>query len=147
LAKKLAKRLLFDKNINIDHEQNILSKLKMKFGSELTLKMQGMLNDLAVSKEMQASFNNSNNNLQMVFGVTVLNPAVWPNYKYSDLKIPSKMARCVELFKEFYSVQHNNRKLTWIYSLGTCDIISKFDTKKIEMDSNHIPGSSVIVVQ
>jgi cullin 1 len=92
-----------------------------------------MINDLADSKEIQASFNNSNNSLQIAFGVSVLNPALWPTYKYSDIKIPSEMTRCVELFNEFYSLQLKNRKLTWIYSLGTCDIISRFDTKKIEM--------------
>jgi cullin 1 len=95
--------------------------------------MEVMVNDYKVSKEIQDKFNNSDNNLKIKFDVTVLKTAVWPAYKTSDLILPSEMARCLEEFKKFYSVLRANRKLRWIFSLGTCDIISKFDSKVIEM--------------
>jgi cullin 1 len=39
----------------------------------------------------------------------------------------------VEVFKGFYATRTKHRKLTWIYSLGTCNIIGKFDPKTIEL--------------
>lgn len=41
--------------------------------------------------------------------------------------------KCVEVFKGFYETKTKHRKLTWIYSLGTCNIIGKFEPKTIEL--------------
>lgn len=41
--KKLARRLLFDKSANDDHERSILSKLKQQCGQQFTVKMEGMV--------------------------------------------------------------------------------------------------------
>jgi cullin 1 len=43
------------------------------------------------------------------------------------------MVRCVEVFEDFYSTEAQHRKLTWIYSLGTYNIIGNFDGGPIEM--------------
>ncbi|KAG4962722.1 hypothetical protein JHK86_039590 [Glycine max] len=42
--KKLARRLLFDKSANDDHERSILTKLKQQCGGQFTSKMEGMVN-------------------------------------------------------------------------------------------------------
>lgn len=42
-------------------------------------------------------------------------------------------AKCVQVFKDFYDTQTKHRRLTWIYSLGTCNINAKFETKTIEL--------------
>ncbi|RWW67943.1 hypothetical protein BHE74_00024600 [Ensete ventricosum] len=84
LEKKLARRLLFDKSANDDHERSILTKLKQQCGGQFTSKMEGMV-------------------------------------------------KCVEVFREFYQTKTKHRKLTWIYSLGTCNIIGKFESKTIEL--------------
>lgn len=39
----------------------------------------------------------------------------------------------MEVFKEFYQTKTKHRKLTWIYSLGTCNINGKFEPKTIEL--------------
>lgn len=41
--------------------------------------------------------------------------------------------KCVEVFKEFYQTKTKHRKLTWIYSLGICNIIGNFDPKPMEL--------------
>ncbi|KAL0371417.1 UNVERIFIED_CONTAM: Cullin-1 [Sesamum angustifolium] len=41
--------------------------------------------------------------------------------------------KCVEVFKEFYPTKTKYRKLTWIYSLGTCNINGKFEQKTVEL--------------
>ena len=41
--KKLARRLLFDRSANDEHERSILSKLKQQCGGQFTSKMEGMV--------------------------------------------------------------------------------------------------------
>jgi cullin 1 len=43
------------------------------------------------------------------------------------------MVKCVEVFKEFYETRTKHRKLTWIYSLGTCNINAKFEARNMEL--------------
>lgn len=104
--------------------------------------------------------NNSNANPGIDLTVTVLTTGFWPSYKSFDLNLPAEMVRawyifllyfcvfclmfwyifiypcqvkCVEVFKEFYQTKTKHRKLTWIYSLGTCNIIGKFDAKPMDI--------------
>ncbi|KAL5701163.1 Cullin-1 [Ranunculus cassubicifolius] len=136
--KKLARRLLFDKSANDDHERSILTKLKQQCGGQFTSKMEGMVTDLTLARENQTNFeeylsSNSAASPGIDLTVTVLTTGFWPSYKSFDLNLPSEMVRCVEVFKEFYQTKTKHRKLTWIYSLGTCNVNGKFDQKTIEL--------------
>lgn len=136
--KKLARRLLFDKSANDDHERSILLKLKQQCGGQFTSKMEGMVTDLTLARENQASFEeylakNETAHPGIDLSVNVLTTGFWPSYKSSDLNLPAEMVRGVEVFKEFYDQKSKHRKLTWIYSLGTCNIVGKFDPKPIEL--------------
>lgn len=136
--KKLARRLLFDRSANDDHERSILTKLKQQCGGQFTSKMEGMVTDLTLARENQTSFeeylsNNQNAHPGIDLSVTVLTTGFWPSYKSSDLNLPSEMVKCVEVFKGFYETKTKHRKLTWIYSLGQCNINGKFDQKNIEL--------------
>lgn len=136
--KKLARRLLFDKSANDDHERSILTKLKQQCGGQFTSKMEGMVTDLTLARENQSSFEeylnqNPQANPGIDLTVTVLTTGFWPSYKSFDLNLPDEMVKCVGVFREFYQTKTKHRKLTWIYSLGTCNINGKFDTKTIEL--------------
>ncbi|GMY16840.1 cullin-1 [Fagus crenata] len=136
--RKLARRLLSDWSANKDHEKSILTKLKQQCGAQFTSKMEGMVTDLTLALENQTTFeeylhNNTNVNTGIDLNVTVLTSRFWPSYKLFDLSLPPEMVRCVEVFKGFYETRTKHRKLTWIYSLGTCNINGKFETKPIEL--------------
>ncbi|KAM7501267.1 hypothetical protein LguiB_000171 [Lonicera macranthoides] len=136
--KKLSRRLLFDKSANDDHERLILTKLKQQCGAQFTSKMEGMVTDLTLAKENQTNFQeylsgNPNISPGIELTVTVLTTGYWPSYKSSELSLPIEMEKCVEIFKCFYQTKTKHRKLTWIYSLGTCNMIAKFDSKPIEL--------------
>ncbi|KAE8650386.1 cullin-1 [Cucumis sativus] len=136
--KKLARRLLFDKSANDDHERSILTKLKQQCGGQFTSKMEGMVKDLAMARENQSNFeeylcNNPQAHPGIDLTVTVLTTGYWPSYKSFDLNLPAEMVNCVESFKGFYHIKENHKKLTWIYSLGTCNINGKFESKTIEL--------------
>ncbi|KAI5059113.1 hypothetical protein GOP47_0025432 [Adiantum capillus-veneris] len=136
--KKLARRLLFDKSANDDHERSILTKLKQQCGGQFTSKMEGMVTDLTLARENQSAFENyllenTQSHPGIDLTVTVLTTGFWPSYKSSDLTLPAEMVKCVETFREFYQTKTKHRKLTWIYSLGTCNVFGKFESKPIEL--------------
>jgi cullin 1 len=53
--KKLARRLLFDKSANDDHERSILTKLKQQCGGQFTSKMEGMVSLFFVGWQKKAN--------------------------------------------------------------------------------------------
>ncbi|KAG8045162.1 hypothetical protein GUJ93_ZPchr0008g11468 [Zizania palustris] len=139
--KKLGKRLLFERNRNDEHEKMVLSKLKRFFGAVFTSKMEGMINDIALSKEHQSDFeeyisNNSELKSPVYLNVTVMTSGHWPNFKNYDINLPSDMVKYVEIFKVYYHSYKKQRKLTWIYSLGSCIVIGRFDAKPVELFLN-----------
>eukprot|EP00262_Sarcandra_glabra_P016331 TRINITY_DN5291_c0_g1_i2.p1 TRINITY_DN5291_c0_g1~~TRINITY_DN5291_c0_g1_i2.p1 ORF type:complete len:743 (+),score=148.42 TRINITY_DN5291_c0_g1_i2:157-2385(+) len=148
--KKLARRLLFDKSANDDHERSILTKLKQQCGGQFTSKMEGMVTDLTLARENQASFeeylsSNSHANPGIDLTVTVLTTGFWPSYKSFDLNLPVEMVKCVEVFREFYQTKTKHRKLTWIYSLGTCNINGKFEPKTMELIVTTYQASALLL--
>ncbi|CAN6551396.1 unnamed protein product [Malus baccata var. baccata] len=148
--KKLARRLLFDKSANDDHERCILTKLKQQCGGQFTSKMDGMVTDLTLAKDNQVGFeeylrNNPQANPGIDLTVTVLTTGFWPSYKTFDLNLPPEMVKCVELFREFYQTKTKHRKLTWMYSLGTCNIIGKFEPKTIELIVTTYQASALLL--
>ncbi|XP_042444738.1 cullin-1-like isoform X1 [Zingiber officinale] len=113
--KKLARRLLFDKS---------------GFIFQVT--------DMTLARETQADFKeylqcNPRTNPGIDLSVTVLTTGFWPSYRSSDFHLPFEMTKCIQAFTEFYPTKTNSRKLTWIYSLGTCNITAKFELQTIEL--------------
>ena len=51
----------------------------------------------------------------------------------TDFSMLSFQVKCVEVFKGFYETKTKHRKLTWIYSLGQCNVNGKFEQKTIEL--------------
>ncbi|RWW61889.1 hypothetical protein BHE74_00031007 [Ensete ventricosum] len=108
--KKLARRLLFDKSANDDHERSILTKLKQQCGGQFTSKMEGMVcsimllvTDLTLARENQSNFedylnSNPHANPGMDLTVTVLTTGFWPSYKSFDLNLPAEMVWQTVLF-------------------------------------------------
>ncbi|KAH7654986.1 E3 ubiquitin ligase Cullin 2 component protein [Dioscorea alata] len=138
--KKLMLRLLYDKNTDIEHENYFILSLKKHNATVLTSKMERMITDLSLSRKTQRDFKNflethqgenADPSIDMV--VTILTAGVWPSLKSSSLHLPSEMAHGAELFKEFYNSRNNKKKLTWIHTLSTCNLIGHFDKKSIEL--------------
>eukprot|EP01018_Ginkgo_biloba_P018328 Gb_16689 [translate_table: standard] len=148
--KKLARRLLFDKSANDEHERSILTKLKQQCGGQFTSKMEGMVTDLTLARENQTNFEEYLNDNPLAhpgieLTVTVLTTGFWPSYKSFDLNLPAEMVKCVEVFREFYQTKTKHRKLTWIYSLGTCNINGKFDPKPMELIVTTYQASALLL--
>ncbi|CAL4963660.1 unnamed protein product [Urochloa decumbens] len=148
--KKLGRRLLFDKSGNDEQERSLLSKLKQYFGGQFTSKMEGMLNDVALAKDNQSKYegfisNNPELYPSVDLSVQVLTTGYWPTYKSSEMNLPSEMVKCVEVFKQFYQSITKHRKMNWIYSLGNCNIVGKFDANPIELIVTTYQGALLLL--
>lgn len=136
--KKLARRLLNDRSAKDDYERSILTKLKQQCGAQFTSKMEGMVNDLQLAKENQRLLEefleaHPEKKPAIDLTVTVLTTGFWPTYKFVELNLPEEMIQGVDVFKEFYETRTKHRKLTWIYSLGTCQLLGTFDSREIDL--------------
>ncbi|RCV25453.1 hypothetical protein SETIT_5G167900v2 [Setaria italica] len=148
--KKLGRRLLFDKNGNDELERSLLAKLKQYFGGQFTSKMEGMLTDIILAKDNQTKYEkyisrNPELHPSVDLSVQVLTTGYWPTYKSSEINLPSEMVKCVEVFKGFYQSVTKYRKMNWIYSLGNCNIIGRFELKPIELIVTTYQGALLLL--
>ena len=132
--KKLSKRLLFDRSANEDHERSMLARLKQQCGAQFTSKMEGMVTDLQLAKDNQARFveylsSNPEKKPQIDLTVNVLTTGFWPTYKFVELSLPRPMSQGIDIFKEFYDLRTKHRRLTWIFTLGHCQIKANLGKK------------------
>ncbi|EME29718.1 ubiquitin-protein ligase (Cullin) isoform 1 [Galdieria sulphuraria] len=123
--KQLSKRLLFQRSLSEDLERSFITKLKMTCGSQYTSKLEGMVTDMHLSREVQEGFHVwlQSNAIQQVLGnidfnVTVLTTGHWPTYKSDDICLPEELGRCLSVFQEYYDSRTSQRKLRWVHSLG-----------------------------
>lgn len=139
----LAKRLLGQRSASDEMERTMVGKLKQRCGSQFTGKFEGMINDLQIGTDHKTQFDEYcvskekfANGPEIDFGVQVLTTGYWPTYKgYDGLNLPPIMAKCVQVFSEFYTEEtnHGTRRLQWIHSQGNAEIRAKLGKSRYEL--------------
>ena len=132
---QLAKRLLNQRSASDDAEKIMIAKLKMQCGTHFTSKMEGMLTDLTIGTEQRSEFDQKvkEHNVKIDFSVQVLTTGFWPTYKSPDVTIPPEMAQCMDIFKEWHDKKHQQRKLSWMFSLGNATVKGVFGKKSYDL--------------
>eukprot|EP01120_Amphizonella_sp_Union-15-10_P001540 TRINITY_DN1169_c0_g2_i2.p1 TRINITY_DN1169_c0_g2~~TRINITY_DN1169_c0_g2_i2.p1 ORF type:complete len:744 (-),score=149.38 TRINITY_DN1169_c0_g2_i2:127-2286(-) len=136
----LAKRLLLGRSVSDDAERGMIAKLKTECGYQFTSKLEGMFTDMKTSSDMMDSFKNWINNMDardplagIDLNVSVLTTGFWPTQSSANCVLPAEVAKCCEIFKNFYLKDRNGRRLTWQTNMGTAEIRAFF-TKKHELN-------------
>lgn len=135
----LAKRLLVGKCISDDTERNMIGKLKLECGYQFTSKLEGMFNDMRISADTMEGFRDYlklHNEITLNgidFNVQVLTTGFWPTQQVASCNLPTKIAHCCQVFKQFYFSNHNGRKITWQTNMGTADLRGNFGGKRYEL--------------
>ncbi|KAJ2992721.1 Cullin-4B [Globomyces sp. JEL0801] len=112
-GKTLAKRLLLGKSASVDSEKSMLVKLK-KCGADFTSKLEGMFKDMALSKEIMASFQQSPKYTDQLgsaeFNVNILTSGYWPTYPIVDVILPETGTKdlVVSLYQSLVLLLFNN---------------------------------------
>ena len=132
---QLAKRLLNQRSASPDTEKIMISKLKMQCGTQFTAKLEGMLNDLTVGSEQKSEFDSilREKKSKIDFGVQVLTTGFWPTYPAPEVAVPTEMTECLEVFKDWHTKKHQQRKLSWVFSLGNATVKAVYGKKTYDL--------------
>ena len=133
---QLARRILNERSASNDAEKVMISKLKIKCGTQFTSKMEGMLNDLAVGADSRVEFDEQmkKHSSKIGFGVQVLTTGYWPTYSSPSITVPDEMTKCIDIFKTWHDQRHQQRKLSWVFSLGNAVVRANFGKKTYDLE-------------
>jgi len=134
----LAKRLLGGRSVSDDAERAMVSELKAECGYQFTTKLEGMFNDMRISRDMRDSYNaHKSLNVRSVGGkkpldmeVDVLTLGNWPSQNVKPCQLPKQVQAAIELFEKFYLDKHTGRKLAWQTSAGQAEVKATFANGK-----------------
>lgn len=121
--KDLAKRLLWNRVINMDIEKQVCSMLKAECGAAYTSKIEGMFQDMEWSRETMLVYKESSSEYKanLDVEVQVLTTGYWPTYpEYPNLILPLALQKPEEHFTNHYKTKYQGRRINWKYALGHC---------------------------
>lgn len=130
-----AKRLLLNRSASSDAERSMLLKLKEECGPEFTAKLETMIKDVDVSKDLMDEYerfatkqrkDEESPKDDFDLSVSVLTQAHWPTYPNIEVALPAELAAAAERFEAFYQKRNSGRRLHWQHSLGTLSITTQF---------------------
>ncbi|CAF1036611.1 unnamed protein product [Didymodactylos carnosus] len=92
---------------------------KAACGLEYTSKFRRMFQDVAISKNMNEEYvmwlENRNERTTLDFSVMIFNSNSWPFPSSSTINLAPELKPAFDSFTEFYTKQHNKRKLIWLH--------------------------------
>eukprot|EP00762_Andalucia_godoyi_P002799 ANDGO_04496.mRNA.1 Cullin-1 len=143
----LARRLLSTTPTD-DVEAGVLLKFKEKYGSSLTSRMEGMLQDRVVSMEYNERFSEwlrgagSNHAFSFGFSCQVLRNGCWPQFEPSTLTPSAEVMSAMEAFTQFYKTIRDRAILTYKHSLG--QVVLKVNFTKGDKEVTMSPEQACI---
>lgn len=132
----LAKRLLGGRSVSDDAERTMVSLLKAECGYQFTTKLEGMFNDMRISRETRDKYKHRKR-LDAVdlidVDVDVLTTGYWPSQSVPPCLLPAPIQQAIEHFSTFYLTEHSGRKLSWQTSAGAAELRATFGSRKHEL--------------
>ena len=125
-SRMLAKRLVNISSVSEDAETSMISKLKEACGFEYTNKLQRMFQDIQISKDLNSSYRDWQNQRwdeeqkknAVDASFQILGTGFWPLQPPSTAFLPPQIvSKTCERFNNFYTNKHQGRKLTWLWNL------------------------------
>lgn len=130
----LAKRLLMNKSVSEDTEKNMVALLKAECGYQFTSKLEGMFNDMRISKDTREKFRvykqASAKKSPVDIEVDVLTTGYWPSQSVEQCVLPAVVDIAKKDFLDYYLRTHTGRKLSWQTNSGNADIRANFKPDK-----------------
>jgi len=146
----LADRLLKDRSASNDAERSLVSKLKVRYGTQYSGKMEGMLNDMETSSKLSDEYRaEAARRPQTVeFVPRVLTVGYWPTFPtfVFGARLPADMATPMDAFTAYYLAHGNaHRKLTWPLSVGKVAVMFAND-KGAKFELTAIPLQAAVLM-
>lgn len=140
--KHLSKRLLQKKYASMDIERQMISKMKMKVGSNLTQRLESMFKDMALSEDLTKQYKahvaelGDPDTSRIDLEASILTTTMWPvesmvrrnedGSPKTACIYPPVVEHARKRFEHFYLKKHSGRTLSWQPQLGSADIRATF---------------------
>lgn len=136
----LAKRLLGYRSVSDDAERAMVSLLKAECGYQFTTKLEGMFNDMRISRETRDKYKSYKRQQQEMdddvdilskpidIEVDVLTTGYWPSQNVPPCTLPVVVQEAIDRFSKYYLEKHTGRKLSWQTSAGAAELRTTFGT-------------------
>lgn len=135
----LAKRLLGGRSVSDDAERAMASQLKAECGYQFTSKLEGMFNDMRISRDMQDTYRayrrtqesqgeSTGGGKQVDIEVDVLTNGYWPSQNVPPCTLPNIIQEAIDRYSKYYLEKHTGRKLSWQTSAGAAELKATFGT-------------------
>lgn len=129
-GKMLTRRLVYQLSANDDAEILMIEKLKKASGYDYTSKLQRMIQDIQVSKDLNQKFKkhikDNEIKLNVDFSMQVLTFNTWPLTTNFTFSLPAVLENSVQMFTNFYTSEHSGRKLKWLHNTSYGEIYAYF---------------------
>lgn len=124
----LAERLLQGGIAYQEAEKRLIAQLRAECGHQFTSKLEGMVQDMNVSKATMRAFRASSlyPGDEPAIAVLVLTAAHWPAFPEGPCLLPAEMLQLRDRFRRYYLGVHPARRLAWSSSLGTAVLAAEF---------------------
>ena len=135
----LAKRLLGNRSVSDDAERSMVSLLKAECGYQFTTKLEGMFNDMRISRETRDKYKSHKRQQEMNgekgidIEVDVLTTGYWPSQNVPPCTLPVAVQEAIDRFSSFYLGKHTGRKLSWQTSAGAAELRATFGAQRHEL--------------
>eukprot|EP00753_Platysulcus_tardus_P005775 PLAT13692.1.p1 GENE.PLAT13692.1~~PLAT13692.1.p1 ORF type:complete len:740 (+),score=386.09 PLAT13692.1:52-2271(+) len=119
----LAKRLLSGRSVSDDAERLMIAKLKTECGYQFTAKLEGMFQDMRLSRETMEHYGRvvaGRHSIEL--SVSILTAGFWPTASVPACTLPDELKAVTTAFREFYLGIHTGRRLSWQCNLGNADV-------------------------
>lgn len=153
----LAKRLLMGRSVSEDAERAMVSQLKAECGYQFTSKLEGMFNDMRISRDMQDSYKTykrvlaaqeqiedemSGSDKPIDIEVDVLTNGYWPSQNIPACTLPKQVQDAIERYTKFYLEKHTGRKLSWQTSAGSAELKATFGSDPTKLRRHELGVST-----
>ena len=146
----LAKRMLTAASASNDMERKMLSLLKTKFGTNLTAKMENMVNDLEAAAGTNVEFRAAAGGARPPlddFHVQLLRGLYWPSPPAMTINLPPTLAGCVRAFEGWYKARPgtSSHKLSWSHTEGSVAVACAFSGGRHECSLNTLQAAVLLL--
>lgn len=128
----------------------MVSKLKARYGSQYSSKLEGMLNDMDTSNKMSDEYRAHLVRVPQAveFVPRVLTVGYWPTFPTHvfGATLPPEMVACTSAFAAYYAERGNShRQLTWPLSAGKVAVLFAND-KGVKFELTVIPLQAAVLM-
>lgn len=121
----LARRLVNTSSDDNETEAGLIASLREACGVEYVSRLQRMLQDVRLSKELNDMYREHSDPDAPDFEIIVGGSAQWPlSPPKSTFNVPDDLMTTYERFQRFYTNVHAGRKLNWLFHLGRADVVA-----------------------